>query len=179
MEHLTVEAPKTKEPWQMTKEEFKNYYDTHPDMDCGLASMEEMLRDVGRYDKYYAARKYLVREALWKNEHVPDRVLEDYPEVELDSLIYLIAKKGKLVWTGEALGFGKEGDVNLTFVTRGLVKRIGFLLEEFPEFANKVPSEIKELISGHAYEGIFEDLRKRMGTALLERGRFLSTEHLI
>ena len=63
-------------------------------------------------------------------------------------------------------------------MTRELVKRLGFLLENFPEFANKVPSEIKELISGHAYEGIFEDLRKRAGMPFLEQEHFSRMEHL-
>ena len=79
MEHLT-EEPMAKQPWQMTKEEFKNYYDTHSDLTAN-ASMEEMLRDVGSHDKYYAMRKYIVRDALSEGKSVPGKVLHDYPRL--------------------------------------------------------------------------------------------------
>ncbi len=89
-----------------------------------------------------------------------DNVIYLAPKVELDGLVDVVAKKGALMYAGEALGLGKTGDVNVNWEGRDALKEIGFLLEEHPELAKEIPKEINLLLKGEAYEGIFEELRK-------------------
>lgn len=176
MEHLT-ERPaivgKTIVPWKMTQREFieeqkKNYEE------AGLKIVKGT-RLAKKFESYHKQwHKDWVRTILEEGKSVPDKVLRDYPEIELGVLIDTVVKEGKLLYTGEILGLGKQGDIGVSFKARQALKEMRGLLEEHPELTKQVPKEMKLLLKGEAYEGIFEDLRKSLGIPSEATGR----EHL-
>jgi hypothetical protein len=65
--------------------------------------------------------------------------------VDLKTLISKVSN-GKLGYAGEALGFGKTGDVSLDYKTRQALKEIGGILEIRPELESQIPDHVKKLV---------------------------------
>ncbi len=85
MEHLTVEAPKTKEPWKMTQSEFiEAQKESSERAGLKLDKGTELTKKFLSYQQEY--HKEWVLTALKDGKFVPKRVLKDYPDlVELST----------------------------------------------------------------------------------------------